>query len=193
MGSPPTSRAHRLTPNLTGSPLTSWAHPQPQGLTPNLTGSPLTSWAHLQLHGLTGSPPTSRAHSQPHGLTPNLQVSSSWQRCLKVAEIPGWGLCSVVATSEHSSVVSYNTGHSCDIQAQLSSQRCLPKRRESIYPHKTWVINAHSTFICINLRLETTQTCISWKWTHQLWSLHPHGGVQLRTHSTDESQHSYAA
>ena len=153
-------------------PTTSRAHPQPHGLSPNLTGSALTS----------------RAHLQPHGLTPNLQASSRWQWCLEVAEIPGWGLCSSVATSEHGPAVSCNTGHSCDKQAQLSSQRCLPKRRESIYPHETWVISAHSTFICINLRLETAQTCIGWKWTH-----HPHGGVQLRTHSADESQHSYAA
>ena len=50
------------------------------------------------------------------------------------------------------------------------------------------VINAHSTFICISLRLETTQSCISWKWTNQLRSLHPHGGAQLRTHSADKSQ-----
>ena len=63
-------------PNLTGSPPTSKAHPQPHRLTPNFTGSPPTSQAHPQPHGftpnLTGSPPTSQAHPQLHGPTPNL-------------------------------------------------------------------------------------------------------------------------
>lgn len=48
------------------------------------------------------------------------------------------------------------------------------------------VINAQSTFICISLRLETTQTCVSCEWTNWLSSLHPHGGAQPRTHSADD-------